>query len=112
MFCKKCGGKVSDNAKFCGVCGAKVDQENESVTCKKCGNEFKKEFGICPVCGTPTENNAAPAPIQKADNVWGQGSSYGNSQARPLKRTLKWWHILLIAVSFVLVLCMLNKKGL
>ncbi len=109
MFCKKCGNQIPDNAKFCGVCGTKVGQENdETAICKKCGNKFEKRFGVCPVCGTSAENNDAPVPIQKADNVWGQDPSYNNSQAATVKRhALKWWHILIISVSSVLVLCII-----
>lgn len=31
MFCKKCGGELSENAKFCGKCGAAVDCSSAPV---------------------------------------------------------------------------------
>mgnify|MGYP004562737647 CR=1 FL=1 len=34
MKCKHCGAQLSENAKFCGVCGSKVDRE----TVKQDGN--------------------------------------------------------------------------
>lgn len=31
MFCKKCGSKIQDDAKFCAICGQQIskDVENE-----------------------------------------------------------------------------------
>lgn len=26
MYCPKCGREIPDNSKYCGVCGAKVEQ--------------------------------------------------------------------------------------
>jgi hypothetical protein len=31
MYCEKCGAKLSDNAKFCAMCGKKVDVNNYEV---------------------------------------------------------------------------------
>ena len=31
MQCKYCGAKLSENAKFCGVCGNKVERENRNI---------------------------------------------------------------------------------
>ena len=28
MFCPNCGATLSDDAQFCGVCGAKIENEN------------------------------------------------------------------------------------
>ena len=28
MYCKNCGNKLNDGAKFCAKCGNKVEQEN------------------------------------------------------------------------------------
>lgn len=30
MFCKNCGHKLSDDAKFCSNCGTKVEVETEA----------------------------------------------------------------------------------
>ena len=57
MQCKYCGAKLSENAKFCGVCGNKVEREtvkrnqDESIQDKvhNSGNEYrwKKENNSC-----------------------------------------------------------------
>lgn len=109
MFCEKCGNKIPDNAKFCAGCGAKVEQENgETVICKNCGNEFKKEFGVCSVCGTPTETNGLPVAPTEGNSAHSPNSVHNDAPQATVKRhTLKWWHILIISVSSVLVLCII-----
>ena len=42
MFCEKCGNRLPDNAKFCGVCGAKL---NDAMTNGTGGNNFAEQFG-------------------------------------------------------------------
>ena len=32
MYCKNCGNKLNDGAKFCAKCGNKVEQENSEKT--------------------------------------------------------------------------------
>lgn len=58
MQCKYCGAKLSENAKFCGVCGNKVEREtvkpkhNDPIPDKvhNTGNEkYRWKKGIIPV---------------------------------------------------------------
>lgn len=39
-FCKNCGSTLADGAKYCGQCGAKVEEEAEHVACRcpKCNS--------------------------------------------------------------------------
>ena len=37
MFCKKCGNKLSDSAKFCTKCGAVIDRRRRLQTVKQTG---------------------------------------------------------------------------
>lgn len=50
MYCKHCGKKVADNAKFCDGCGEKIDSysEQEHTTAKS------PKYG-CSECGAPIE---------------------------------------------------------
>lgn len=51
---KQCpnGHEVSDEAKFCPICGAEIIDKG-IVYCAKCGNEQKETEKFCPQCGTP-----------------------------------------------------------
>lgn len=71
MFCINCGAQLPDNAKFCMLCGAKMDGGLDSGTpkiqpagtrlvaanCTNCGAALKvdpnQEAAICPFCSTP-----------------------------------------------------------
>ena len=39
-LCKKCGSALPDDAKYCGQCGEKVEEETECATCRcpKCNS--------------------------------------------------------------------------
>jgi RNA polymerase subunit RPABC4/transcription elongation factor Spt4 len=59
MFCKKCGTRINDGAKFCPACGQTVpaataepaaEQAVES-RCTSCGTALKKDAQFCPNCG-------------------------------------------------------------
>lgn len=47
--CPKCGTMNAATMKFCGSCGARME---EGVTCPKCGAFAPKETKFCPECGT------------------------------------------------------------
>ena len=52
MKCTKCNAEIADNAKFCQICGAKVEIENK---CPNCGATIKKDAKFCPECGDKIE---------------------------------------------------------
>lgn len=62
MYCVNCGRKLSDDAKFCDVCGTKVGadvcKENTSRDSEKDGKVFK-----CPYCGEILPSNAITCPM-------------------------------------------------
>ncbi|MBQ9603900.1 MAG: zinc-ribbon domain-containing protein, partial [Firmicutes bacterium] len=60
-FCGNCGAKLSDDAKFCEVCGTKVPQP-ESDICSKCGTKLQPGVKFCPACGAPTGGAQQSAP--------------------------------------------------
>lgn len=58
MYCQRCGMRVTDTAKFCPECGARLNQRRKeliSLTCQKCGGKLKAKDGepmlYCPYCG-------------------------------------------------------------
>ena len=58
MYCQRCGMRVTDTAKFCPECGARLNQRRReliSLTCQKCGGKLKAKDGepmlYCPYCG-------------------------------------------------------------
>ena len=70
MVCKKCNHEVLDGAKFCGTCGAKVEEiviektalETEEmpvivevIKCKNCGDVVGPEEKFCHKCGSKIE---------------------------------------------------------
>jgi len=60
--CLRCGAELKPNAKFCHVCGGKVEGRkigssskitpSESNTCVFCGNKIKSSDKFCTYCGT------------------------------------------------------------
>lgn len=53
---KKCpnGHEVSDEVKFCPICGAEV-VEKRAKFCPQCGTERKENQKFCPQCGAAFE---------------------------------------------------------
>ena len=80
MFCKKCGRKLNDGARFCPGCGTQiiVKQSSQAVSsaghvclaccaplrkgvafCMKCGTKVKAEVSpVCTACGAPLRDGA------------------------------------------------------
>lgn len=69
MFCKFCGGEISDNQLFCGSCGNKIEEksirinnelrENSAsrlylISCPSCGQAISHQAELCPHCGYKT----------------------------------------------------------
>ncbi len=57
MICKNCGHENSDNSKFCSVCGAQLDPNNNVIKCSNCGQENDANNNVCINCGTPLPKN-------------------------------------------------------
>lgn len=47
MKCKKCGAENPDGAKFCSLCGSKL----EANVCPKCGTSNPDDARFCSLCG-------------------------------------------------------------
>lgn len=52
MKCNVCNAEIADNAKFCTVCGAKVEPESK---CPNCGASISKDAIFCTECGCKIE---------------------------------------------------------
>ncbi|MBQ6275644.1 MAG: zinc ribbon domain-containing protein [Bacteroidales bacterium] len=53
MKCSKCNAEIAENARFCPVCGTKVESKNK---CPNCGEKLKDGAKFCTKCGTKIEN--------------------------------------------------------
>ncbi|MHA1728023.1 MAG: zinc-ribbon domain-containing protein [Promethearchaeota archaeon] len=61
--CIRCGSKISERAKFCPVCGGKVEGRNigkpitvpKAKICTYCGNKLSKNAKFCAGCGAKVE---------------------------------------------------------
>lgn len=55
MKCEKCGADIIETAKFCPVCGNRVNTQIRNLECSKCGGlmEINSDSPviICPYCG-------------------------------------------------------------
>lgn len=69
-YCKNCGTKLDDGAKFCPECGAEI-KDNGTKFCAKCGNERKGTEKFCSQCGTPFGQSL----IVNDKEIKGQGKS-------------------------------------
>lgn len=55
--CAACGAPLSDEAKYCAQCGAKVEapEEEEVPICPSCGTTLEEDAKFCTSCGTKVE---------------------------------------------------------
>ena len=77
MKCNKCGAELKPRAKFCTICGEKVEVQR---TCPNCGKPIKEGVKFCRECGaavntvdntsinTEQVKYAAPAPVKSSKN--------------------------------------------
>jgi len=72
-ICPSCNEQVSDDAKFCALCGAALDDNMRDVEialdqdkniCPACGVAYIQEATSCPNCGNKLKI-AAPQPKKK-----------------------------------------------
>lgn len=59
--CLNCGAMLGENAKFCSVCGSKVEsaaqsQEQQLLFCTQCGNRVNANDSFCMKCGAKIHN--------------------------------------------------------
>ena len=56
--CLFCGEKIESDAKYCPVCGSKLEElqkeEKKSKTCSSCGRELPVDAKFCAKCGEKT----------------------------------------------------------
>ena len=74
-FCRNCGEQVSDDAKFCAVCGMPVEytEQNTRKTtyegvlykCPQCGEVMKSFTAICPSCGYELRGASVSKAVQE-----------------------------------------------
>jgi len=62
-ICPNCGEVLKEGAKFCAKCGCKIEKENK---CSQCGTELKIGAKFCPVCGTKIVSDIQEIPISSA----------------------------------------------
>lgn len=46
MYCRNCGSKLKENAKFCGECGWKIEEEEKSEVVSDIEQPQNKKDGI------------------------------------------------------------------
>lgn len=64
MICTNCGQNLSEDAKFCGHCGAKVQKQAQAPKkrfCTMCGAECEENQLFCSVCGVKLSGPSATA---------------------------------------------------
>ncbi|MCH5204853.1 MAG: zinc-ribbon domain-containing protein [Oscillospiraceae bacterium] len=54
MFCSKCNSEISENSKFCSVCGEPVKQKKFCFNCK---SELSENAKFCAACGARVEDD-------------------------------------------------------
>ena len=114
MKCSNCNAEISDSAKFCPICGTKVEATNK---CPNCGEPIKEGTKFCHVCGTKIagDNEESPkeTPIEPpaipTKNTSEQLPSPPVSQAQqmtpPEEKTnsrMPKWKIVIIIVSAII----------
>jgi predicted amidophosphoribosyltransferase len=61
--CPNCGAIIYEGDKFCGSCGAPVNNQAikqeatkaDTIICPNCGKEIPKDSKFCPECGFPLQ---------------------------------------------------------
>jgi hypothetical protein len=80
FHCSDCGTEVSEGARFCQNCGAKLEWEEPAPgvaeksdgMCSECGSPVSIYHALCPVCGTRLRNqkpDPPPLPMNLGDII-------------------------------------------
>ena len=80
MKCNKCGAELKSGAKFCTVCGEKVEVQR---TCPNCGKPVKDGAKFCRECGAAV--NTAENPIPQAQPAPVKTEQVGYAAPAPVK---------------------------
>lgn len=76
-YCTNCGAQLSDDARFCSVCGAavamqppkkRVEQAGTVYKCPTCGEVLGGFVAICPACGYEVRNAKASDSVKDFAN--------------------------------------------
>ncbi len=51
VSCARCGGEIRADAKFCGHCGASLEEKRTEPHCPSCGEAVSPTAKFCGVCG-------------------------------------------------------------
>ena len=65
--CPTCKTELEDGAKFCSVCGNKIEIPQQKISCPVCGNPLAAGAKFCSICGTKTEAAEAPKEEEQID---------------------------------------------
>lgn len=87
MKCIQCGAEIKDDAKFCKVCGAKQDiQEEPKRLCRACGAPLKPGAAFCTACGARADGEPQQKPTGAADRAqagFAHTAATGKNNAAP-----------------------------
>lgn len=70
-YCRNCGNKLNDNAKFCEACGTRIEDEAKQakvLICPRCGDVINSFTGKCKSCGTEFYNIDASKTMKEFSN--------------------------------------------
>jgi len=56
--CPVCGGKLTKEARFCGLCGAQLTADTEHALCPDCGAQLEGDANFCNSCGRDMKEQA------------------------------------------------------
>ncbi len=117
MRCVKCGAELKPGAKFCGKCGAKVEEEPpverpsvqpQTVPCPHCGAEMPVSAQFCGRCGKPMKEEAQPWEEERAEESYVSGQEapdrpYEAPQPAPKKKKVWLWIVLGVVIVLVFI---------
>lgn len=85
MKCKQCGNEINAGAKFCPICGEKV---NEEIYCSNCGEILPEGTKFCSSCGKLVSEEDTT--MELSDN-YGKETTINNEipESKHVKRTLE-----------------------